>query len=759
MAATKKTSTSPSSGEQAGSAASQAERQRATGTQQPAGRRATHGSERVLRNERPSVRARFVQPVVLKQAALFLLCLQDGDVLDDSDEGLYFHDMRHLSAQTLRLAGQPPVSLLADASKGWYGLFELTNPDLHADGSLAVRKETIGIRREKKLGNDYGERLTITNFGDARAAFTLSLAYAADFADMFAVRGTKPGKRGALQPPSWRSGRLRFEYDGADGHTRSSTLHFNPQPDGHDRTRADFDLDLDPQQSWQLDVSVRVQDRPPGEPAHRPHAREGSRTKDQRHAELGGMGPGTKVTTNNELLNAVLTRSFLDLHMLRMRQAEDEFFAAGVPWYVALFGRDSIVTGLQVAAFEPEISAETLRVLARHQGTRVDDWRDEQPGKILHELRVDEMANLGEIPQTPYYGSVDSTPLFLALMRSHAAWVGTLDLFHELHDSVQGALDWIDRYGDSDGDGFVDYKTRSPVGGRNQGWKDSANGIVMEDGSLAEPPIALPEVQGDVYLAMLSAADLFARDGDDDRADALRARANKLRDAFNRDFWLADEGYYSLCRQADGRFSRSIASNAAHLLWTGIAEADRAEAVVKRAMQPDMFCGWGVRTLSSDDASYNPIDYQVGSVWPHDNAFIVEGMCRYGFHEQAERVIEGMLAAASRFRDYRLPEVFAGFDRSYAANPVQYPVACNPQAWASGSIPAMLTSVLGLQPDAFAQRLRIRRPHLPSSLHWVELRDLRIGDAHVSLRYERSGTTTLVAVTKRRGNLDVTIEP
>jgi glycogen debranching enzyme len=442
-----------------------------------------------------------------------------------------------------------------------------------------------------------------------------------------------------------------------------------------------------------------------------------------------------------------------------MRQAEDEFFAAGVPWYVALFGRDSIVTGLQVAAFQPEISAQTLRVLARHQGTRVDDWRDEQPGKILHELRVDEMANLDEIPQTPYYGSVDSTPLFLVLMRWHAAWVGTLDLFHELHDNVLAALDWIDRNGDSDGDGFIDYQTRSPVGGRNQGWKDSANGVVMEDGTLAEPPIALPEVQGDVYLALRSAADLFARDGDQDRADALQARADELKTAFNERFWLADEAYYAFCRQGDGRFSRSIASNAAHALWTGIVRSDRAKAVVDRVMRPDMFCGWGVRTLSSGDVSYNPIDYQVGSVWPHDNAFIVEGMCRYGFHEAAQRVIEGTLSAASRFRDYRLPEVFAGFDRSYAANPVQYPVACNPQAWASGSIPAMLTSVLGLQPDAFAHRLRVRTPHLPSSLQWVELRDLRVADAQVSLRCERSGPTTLVAVTKRRGDLDVTIEP
>lgn len=745
----------------AGQAAEQQERNRATGHQpEPASRKATHGSVRVLRNERPSVRARFIQPVVLKQAALFLLCLEDGDVLGESDEGLYFHDMRHLSAQTLRLSGQPPVSLLADASKGWYGLFELTNPDLHdADGKLIVRKETIGIRREKKLGNDYTEQLTLTNFGDERVAFDLSLAYAADFADMFVVRGTDQGKRGELSDPLWRGARLRFEYDGADNHRRTTVLHFNPQPDGHDLTQARFDLDLDPQQSWRLEVHAWVVDRPPGEAAHRPRAREGVSRVDQRRAQAGAIGSGTIATTSNELLNAILTRSFLDLHMLRMRQSGDEFFAAGVPWYVALFGRDSLVTALQVAAFQPQISAQTLRVLSRHQGTRVDDRRDEQPGKILHELRADEMANLSEIPQTPYYGSVDSTPLFLILLRHHAAWTGTLDLFHELRDPAMAALDWIDRYGDSDGDGFVDYKTRSPVGARNQGWKDSANGIVMDDGTLAEPPVALPEVQGEIYLALLGMADLLERDGDTERASRLRSRAAELRKAFNEQFWLPEESFYAMCRQADGDFSHSISSNPAHALWTGIVDDGHARAVVDRVMQPDMFCGWGVRTLSSDDPSYNPIDYQVGSVWPHDNAFIVEGMCRYGFHQQAERVIEGMVTAASRFRNYRLPEVFAGFDRAYADNPVQYPVACNPQAWASGAVPAMLTSVLGLQPDAFKHLLRIRKPHLPASLDWVELRRLRVGGGRVDLRYERSGSTTLVAVEKRQGTLDVVIEP
>jgi glycogen debranching enzyme len=397
-------------------------------------------------------------------------------------------------------------------------------------------------------------------------------------------------------------------------------------------------------------------------------------------------------------------------------------------------------------------------VLASYQGTKVDDWRDEQPGKILHEMRVDEMANLDEIPQTPYYGSVDSTPLFLVLLGIYSSWVGSLDLFRALRANVQAALAWIDQYGDSDGDGFIDYQTRSKSGSRNQGWKDSGNGIVMENGQLAEPPIALPEVQGEVYLAWSSMADLFERDGDGETAQKLRQRAKRLFEAFNDAFWLDDEKYYAFCRQADGAFSKSIASNPAHALWTGIVAPQHAADVAKRVLQPDMFSGWGVRTLSAQDASYNPVDYQVGSVWPHDNAIIVAGMHRYGFNDEACRVFTALMQAAAQFQHFRLPEVFAGYDQSYASKPVKYPVACNPQAWAAGAIPLILQMALGLKPDAFNHRLHIQRPRLPDWLRWVVVRELRVGEAKVDLRYEQSGGKTGVTPLRQDSDLSITVE-
>jgi glycogen debranching enzyme len=719
----------------------------------------TDSSDHAPHHGHSSKPRRFNQPVVAKQGSLFILCTDTGDIQAGADQGLYFHDMRYLSAETLRLNDAPAVSLLADASAGHQVVFELTNPDLDDEpGEIRVRTETLGICREKRLGDDYTQVITIQNYTSEPAEFSFRLHYAADFADMFVVRGMHPGRRGALHQPRWRGSTLTFRYDGADKHERTSRLHFSPPPDEHHGGDLEYRLSLKAQQRWQLKVRCDLRDGQGGQLESGPLAAEGTGATDIERAQTGSLGPGAQVETSNALFNEIITRSFLDLHMLRMQQKDQVFFAAGVPWYVALFGRDSLVTSIEMAAFEPEVGANTLRVLARHQGKQVDDWRDEQPGKILHELRVDELANLNEIPQTPYYGSVDSTPLFLVLLGMYSSWTGSLDLFHELHDNVCSALAWIDQFGDSDGDGFIDYKTRSQSGARNQGWKDSGNGIVMEDGQLAEPPIALPEVQGSVYLAWCLVANLFERDGDSLTARSLREKAQQLYTAFNREFWLSEAHYYAFCRQADGRFSRSIASNAAHALWTGIVDPKHARAVVQRVVQSDMFSGWGVRTLSATDPSYNPVDYQVGSVWPHDNAIIVAGMQRYGFDKEANQIFTAVMQAASKFEHFRLPEVFAGYDRGLADMPVKYPVACNPQAWAAGSIPCMLASMLGLHPDGFNRRLHIRHPHLPDWLRWVSLRHLRVGDAEVDLRYERSDQGTLVAVTGKRGDLLVSVE-
>ncbi len=389
----------------------------------------------------------------------------------------------------------------------------------------------------------------------------------------------------------------------------------------------------------------------------------------------------------------------------------------------------------------------------------MNDWRDEEPGKILHELRVGELAKLNEIPHTPYYGTVDATPLFLILIGRHATWTGDLSLFKELRDNVERALTWIDQYGDADGDGYVEYKSDSGRNLVNQGWKDSGDAIVNEDGSLARPPIALVEVQGYVYLAKTLIADLYQRAGETDRAQQLHRQADELRTRFNRDFWLEDKGCYALALQAKQERVTVIASNPGHALWTGIADADKARRTVQRLMADDMFSGWGIRTLSSQEQRYNPISYHLGTVWPHDNALIAAGFRRYGHDQAARRVFTGLIEAALKFKHYRLPELFAGFSNTEYSVPVYYPVACHPQAWAAGSAPHMLETFLGLTPEGFDHRLRIARPLLPDYVDRVEVRDLKVGAATVSLRFERtSDDATAVNVLEKQGELDVIVE-
>jgi glycogen debranching enzyme len=463
------------------------------------------------------------------------------------------------------------------------------------------------------------------------------------------------------------------------------------------------------------------------------------------------------VVTDNALFDRTLQQSFDDLRMLVTREHGDVYFAAGVPWFVALFGRDSLITSLQTLAFDPSIAANTLDLLAKYQGSRKDDYRDEQPGKIMHELRLGEMPNLGEVPQTPYYGSVDATPLFVTLMAEYVRWTGDLALWRRLRPNVEQALAWIDSYGDSDGDGLTDYQTSSSKGGRNQGWKDSANGIVNSDGSLAEPPIALVEVQGYVYRAKLDAAWLLRRDGDHHLAAELEKEAQLLQRRFREVFWMRDRRFLALGRQNGGRLIESINSNPGQALWSGIVAPAHARAISSLLMGESMFSGWGIRTLADTEAAYNPIDYQVGSIWPHDNSLIAVGLKNYGYPEQASRIFSSIFAAATNFDLYRLPEVFAGFSRDLYPEPVHYPVACRPQAWSAGTLPYLLRSALGLVPNAPESELLIRQPVLPEWLKEVRISNLRIGDSRVDLEYRRSDDTTFVAVKRREGDVRVHI--
>jgi glycogen debranching enzyme len=449
----------------------------------------------------------------------------------------------------------------------------------------------------------------------------------------------------------------------------------------------------------------------------------------------------TYMRTDNAVFNALLERSMADLRVLIDQVPGGLLPAAGIPWYSVPFGRDSLITGLQTLPFKSNIASGTLRYLARYQGDKVDPWRDEEPGKILHEIRFGEMASLGEIPHTPYYGSVDATPLFIMLFVEAMRWTADGQLYDELMPHITRAFEWIDHYGDLNGDGFVEYECKSRWGLRNQGWKDSYNSVQFRDGRLPEPPIALVEVQAYVYAAKMGMAELLMSRGMAESGARLAAEAQVLKERFNDLFWVPETDFYAQALDGSGRQVLSISSNVGHALYCGIVDEDKAERVVARLMAPDMLCGWGIRTLSNKEPSFNPMSYHNGSIWPHDNAIIAAGMRRYGFHKEATEVMQQVVEAGMRFKMFRLPELYCGFARDlrYYSVPAEYPVSCSPQAWAAGSILHFCQTMLGFYPDSVRHCLEVK-PYLPSNVSQVDVDRLRLADSSLSLRINKNGS-------------------
>jgi glycogen debranching enzyme len=778
---------------------------------QPGGNEMRERKQRILTHGTPSITSSIADAVVIKDENIFLVTSPDGGIPLSQGHGfgLYYHDCRFIRTYELCIAGASPTVLASTAAKGDSAIFQLANQDIHtADGQL-IPKETIGVKWARAVHGSVPllhDSFTFENFGLSDVEFPISLTFGAQFEDIFAVRGLFSEKLGDVLKPEWKDDALVLAYDGADGRRRSATIELSPAPAKREMCGARFDLELSPRDSVTIDVEIRLADVPEGDAANghprespNSHPRESLNSHPRESGDPSSESAsaassessatqtpgkilgddrfrgsvekpdatkkrdarmGTRVHSDSLLLNAVVERSLGDLKMLISSIDDQEFFAAGIPWFATLFGRDSIITALQTLAYQPAIARHTARLLAHYQGDRVDEWRDEQPGKILHSLRVGEMARLGQIPHTPYYGSVDATPLFLILIGRHAAWTGDIELFESLRDNVELALNWMSSWGDQNHDGYIEYASTSERGLINQGWKDSGDAIVDSDGHLADPPIALVEVQGYAYQARMLIADLYERTGEAERAKELRKEAATLRERFNHDFWMAQQNFYALALEKGDAQVTVISSNPGHALWAGIADDDKASAVVERLMQPDMYNGWGIRTLSQDEKRYNPVGYHLGTVWPHDNSMIAVGFRRYGYDAEAHRILSGLVEAAMHFSDYRLPELFAGFARDEYDYPVRFPVACHPQAWAAGSVPYLMEAMLGFSPNAFEKRLSVVRPLLPDFVNHMEIHDLAVGNARVSLRFERTPeNTTAVTVLDTDGELEVVVEP
>ncbi len=701
------------------------------------------------------------QTTVVKAGNGFCAALRDGrlPVADDHPLGLYLEDCRYLSGYELRVGGRRPRLLIASDAAGTAAVFELTNPDLVLPNGRELPLQSLRVRVERRmLPGAMVDQITVRSHARDRIEFDLELLLDADFRPMLEVRGlVSPTMRKVRREA--RGDTVRFTAVGLDGRERSTTISCHgaeAEPDRlHVRVR------LDPGMERTLDVCFAVADGDFDIRAINPNGRRCGTSIFRAGTEADAwLTDRTRVEADDELFDRVLRRSLLDLRLLASELDGRRYCAAGVPWYATLFGRDSIIAALEMLAFDPAMAESTLRLLADRLGTRIDDEHDEEPGKVLHELRTGELAALGLTPFGRYYGTVDATPLFLCLLCEHADWTGSLDLFRELRPEVEQALRWIDAFGDLDGDGLLEYRSRSSSGLVNQGWKDSWDGILDEDGKNLSAPIALVEVQGYALAAKRGLARLFELDGDTDRAHELRAHAERIAAALER-FWLPDRGFYAMALDADKRPSRVLGSNQGHLLWSSAVPPERAGAIRDALMGTGAYSGWGVRTLSADERGFNPVGYHTGTIWPHDNALFAVGLRKYGFDEAFLRIFGNLLEAAASFRAYRLPELFAGFSRADYEDPVPYPIACSPQAWAAGALPFMLTAGLGLVPDGLTRTLRIRRPSLPRQIDRLELHGLRVADASVDLLFERvARRSDSVALTDVRidGHLDVALE-
>jgi glycogen debranching enzyme len=700
-----------------------------------------------------------IQKLVLKNEESFLVSDRSGDFPAhfEGELGFYHAGTRYLRWLELRLNGQRPLQLTADVAPDNDEMrIGLTNADLQADTGV-VPRNTIYVGRLLSIaGPRLAQSFTIWSYHDGPCPVDLEVIFAADFFDVFEVRGMHRPARGEILPDERDPGMVRLRYRGLDGILRTTRVDFSPAPDVVASNRAVWRLILPRAGSARIDVHITASSDDPSASTPRADIAAIALAAARRAADRLPL-KSTRIESDNPAFNALVARSLSDLDMLVTHTPAGRVPYAGVPWYVAPFGRDSVISALQLLPYHADLAKSTLRFLAAWQGRALDAFRDEEPGKILHEYRQGEMANCREIPFIPYYGTIDATPLFVMLLAEYARWTGDLGLIRELMPAARAAIAWMHEHGDRDGDGYLEYATRSRLGLGNQGWKDSEDAVSHADGRLAAPPIALVEVQGYAYAALAAGAELAQLLGDVDTAAGWRAEAAALRDRFNRDFWLEHESFYALALDGDKRACDVIASNAGHCLWTGIVDEDRAGVIAKRLLDDDMFSGWGIRTLSARERRFNPMSYHNGSVWPHDNAITAAGFRRYRLTGGVITVATALFDASRHFEQARIPELFCGFPRQADYGPISYPVACSPQAWAAGSVFQLLTALIGIEADALGRRVTFESPVLPPWLRFVELHDLRVGGASLDLAVSRGRDGASVELIAKRGDIEVLV--
>jgi len=697
---------------------------------------------------------------VLKSGDTFLIANRYGDIeqLGASQFGLFHAESRHLSRFSMRLNRQQPLLLSSVVREdNAFLAVDLTNVDSPEAATSSIgdlSRGTVHVFRSQFLlpGCRY-EHVRIRNYGLESVRLLLSLGFDADFADIFEVRGSKRERHGTILPQRLEREAVILGYRGLDGLLRQTSITFSPRPTNLTPNEASYSITLAPGQEASMFCSVSC---------HRGDSVE-CRTSYEaafliaQNSIKQAEERACQIESSSETFDLWLKRSGADLLMLTLNNPEGPYPYAGVPWFSTVFGRDGIITALQCLWTQPQMAESVLKYLAETQATEVNPEQDAEPGKILHEMRRGEMAATHEVPFGRYYGSIDSTPLFVMLAAEYYQRTADAQLIRAIWPNIQCALNWIDIFGDRDGDGFIEYQRQTDKGLAQQGWKDSQDSVFHADGQLANPPIALCEVQAYVYAAKRGAASLARKLQDVILADKLDRAADALRTRFNEAFWCEEIGSYAIALDGKKKQCRVRTSNAGHALYCGVATKDLARRVAQTLLDVHSHCGWGVRTVAAGEARYNPMSYHNGSVWPHDNSIVGLGLSRYGFREEVNRIVDGLHEASCHVEMNRLPELFCGFHRRpETSGPTLYPVACSPQAWAAGSVFMLVQACLGLNIDGVARRIQFANPTLPSKVDEIKVRRLRIGDAQIDFAVRRSGKRVQIEVFQKSGDLDVT---
>jgi len=695
---------------------------------------------------------------VLKQGDSFAVFDRLGDIhpYGHGGHGLYYSDTRFLSRLELSIGGRRPLLLNSGVTHDT-AIFavDLANVDLYDGDRLATPSGEIHVFRGTLLWErQCFQQIRVTNFGQDEVRLPIAIEFAADYADIFEVRGLARARRGRTLPADVGVQEVVLAYEGVDGVLRRTRLHSTLRPSVISADRMGFDVTLSPgaEVTLALTISCEV-----GPAKLEPRVTYEQAERQNRKSLETIASDECRIETGNEQFNDWLCRSLADLRMLITRTDAGIYPYAGVPWYSTIFGRDGLVTGLQTLWVNPNIARGVLDVLAARQADALDPERDAEPGKIVHEVRRGEMAACHEVPFGLYYGTIDATPLFVMLAARYFEQTRDLEHLRTLWPHIERALAWIDEYGDQDGDGFVEYCRKTSRGLANQGWKDSFDSVSHADGTLAQGAIALCEVQGYVYDAKRGAAKLARALGKVALAGKLLAEAETLRERFNDAFWCDDLGTYAIALDGEKRPCKTRASNAGHTLYTGIATPARARHTAAMLMAKDCFTGWGVRTLSQREVRFNPMSYHNGSVWPHDTAIIGAGFARYGFRRQTSRLLHALFDATLALDERRLPELFCGFRRRRGQGPTRYPVACLPQAWASGAVFMLLQACLGISFHHEKPQIRFSQPMLPKFLPWIRLENLRVGAGRVDLMLRRHIRDVSINVLKSEGDIGVAV--